>query len=345
MRQSTSNRVVIATAGSGKTKRVIEEALAVNGHSLIVTFTRANQQQIIDRITAQVGVMPSNITVMGWFAFLLAHGARPYQRVLTGEAGLIKGLNFKGERHRYTKRANVRSYYFDSRADMYRDGVADFVYRANGESDGAVVTRLEQIFDHIFIDEVQDLAGYDLEILDLLFNADLSVLAVGDPRQHTFETNKSNKYRRYRGSGFVQWVRERDGICVLEERTENYRCVQEICDFADSIYPRYQKSTSMVTDLTGHDGVFAIHRSRVLDYYKKYSPVVLRHNRRFQTEGLPATNIGVSKGSTYDRVLIFPTKPMRQFFTDRNAGNLRDHARLYVAVTRAKYSVAFVMDD
>jgi len=345
MRPSLSNRVVIATAGSGKTARLIKEALTVNGRALIVTFTLANQQQIIDRIRAQVGVIPSHITVMGWFAFLLAHGARPYQRVITKEAGLIKGLNFKGARHRFTKRANFRSYYFDSRWDMYRDGVADFVYRANNESDGAVVKRLERVFDYIFIDEVQDLAGYDLEILDLLFKANLSVLAVGDPRQHTFETNKSNKYKKYRGPGFVQWVRERDGICVLEQRTENYRSVQEICDFADSIYPEYRKSTSMVTDVTGHDGVFAIHRSKVPEYYEKYGPVVLRYNRRFQTEGLPATNIGVSKGSTYDRVLLFPTKPMRDFFTDRNPGNLGDHSRLYVAVTRARYSVAFVVDD
>ena len=340
-----NSRVIIATAGSGKTERIIEEALATAGRALIVTYTHANQQQIVDRINARLGVMPPNITVMGWFAFLLAHGARPYQRVLTGAPGMIQSLNFKGERSWYTSRDNIRSYYFDTKADMYRNGVADFVCRANRKAGGAVVARLERIFNHLFIDEVQDLVGYDLDVLELLFKAELCVLAVGDPRQFTFETNTSRRNNRYRGSGFIDWVHERGSICGLEQSTENHRCVQAICDFADSIFPEYENSTSTVTELTGHDGVFKITSSEVLDYYHTYDPVVLRYNRRFQTKNLPAINIGMAKGSTYDRVLIFPTKPMRSFLADGDESKLRDRERLYVAVTRAKYSVAFVVDD
>lgn len=344
MRQSSSNRIVIATAGSHKTEGIVETALAADGRVLISTFTLENQRQITDRIAARVGVVPPNITVMGWFAFLLAHGARPYQRVLTGQPGVIGGLNFKGERSRYIKRSNISAYYLDRNHDMYRDGVADFVCRVNTASEGAVISRLERIYDHILIDEVQDLAGYDLDVLDLLLRADLSVLAVGDPRQHTYDTNRSNRNKKYRGPGLVDWVAERSDLCEVEERTENHRCNQAICDLADSIYPEYESSTSTLTVVTGHDGIFEISRSEVVEYFERYEPVVLRYDRRFGTEGLPAMNIGVSKGRTFDRVLIFPTKPMKQFLADGDASRLTAKERMYVAVTRARHSVAFVID-
>ena len=54
-------------------------------------------------------------------------------------------------------------------------------------------------------------------------------------------------------------------------------------------------------------------------------------------------NIGVSKGSTFDRVLIFPTKPMLQYIKSGNPDVLAAREHLYVAVTRARHSVAFVV--
>lgn len=48
----------------------------------------------------------------------------------------------------------------------------------------------------------------------------------------------------------------------------------------------------------------------------RHRPVVLRNSKVAHILGLPALNIGVAKGSTYDRVLIFPTKPMRTYLRD-----------------------------
>lgn len=66
-------------------------------------------------------------------------------------------------------------------------------------------------------------------------------------------------------------------------------------------------------------------------------------NRRTDTLGLPAMNIGMSKGTTFDRVLIFPTKPMLQYIKSGNPDILAAREHLYVAVTRARHSVAFVV--
>ena len=97
---------------------------------------------------------------------------------------------------------------------------------------------------------------------------------------------------------------------------------------------------------TCHDGIFQIVSDDVAGYVAEHHPVtVLRHDKNYDTQGLAAMNIGVAKGSTFDRVMIFPTKPMLTYLEDKDETKLKAPERLYVAVTRAKFSVAFVVPD
>lgn len=340
------NRAIIAAAGSRKTEHIVESALAVtDGRVLITTYTEENQRQIIRRIEQKVGTIPRNITVMGWFTFLIAHCAKPYQRAITGEPFVINGLNFNGIRSWYIKKGDVR-YFIDKNGDMYRDWVADFVVTLDAKTGGAVIGRLRRIFRHIFIDEVQDLVGFDLDVLALLLNSGIEIALVGDPRQAILETSMVPRNRKYRGEGLLKWFAERRKLCALEVRSECYRCNQAICDFADAIFPSMPSTTSVGVDATGHDGIFQITRSEVACYVAKYHPVtVIRYAKNSDTAGLPAMNIGVSKGSTFDRVVIFPTKPMLQYLKHRDATKLKTPEKLYVAVTRARFSLAFVVPD
>ena len=123
----------------------------------------------------------------------------------------------------------------------------------------------------------------------------MNVMVVGDPRQHTLSTNTAMRNKKYRGAGLVEWLKERQSICNLEERNDNYRCNQSICNFADDIFPGMPRSQSMVTESTDHDGVFCIPPSEALQYARKHNPVVLRDSKNFDTLGLPAMNIGVAK--------------------------------------------------
>jgi hypothetical protein len=342
-----NNTVLLAAAGSRKTEHIIDSALAVSdGRVLITTYTNENQRHIAKRIGDKVGgAIPPNITIMGWFTFLISQCAKPYQRAITGEPLKIRGLNFKGHRNRFTKKSDTK-YFLDSSNDMYRDGVSDFVVALNHHTDGAIVDRLERIFTHIFIDEVQDLVGYDLDFLDLLLDSCIKITLVGDPRQHTLETNIGPRNKKYRGRGLVNWFTERSGVCILENRCCSYRCNQEICDFADTIYPDLPSTKSIDVEETGHDGIFFIPKPKVVEYYNQYYPVtVLRNNKNVDTQGLPAMNIGIAKGSTFDRVLLFPTKPILQYLKCRDETKLKAPERLYVAVTRAKFSVAIVIPN
>jgi DNA helicase-2/ATP-dependent DNA helicase PcrA len=57
-------------------------------------------------------------------------------------------------------------------------------------------------------------------------------------------------------------------------------------------------------------------------------------------------NFGAVKGMTFDRTLIFPHGPLKKYLV---SGDLKDAgkelAKLYVAVTRARQSTAFVVPD
>ena len=338
---SAPNQAIIAAAGARKTQHVIDAALATDGRVLVTTYTNENLNQIRARMRAAIGIIPPNIETAGWFSFLLAHGVRPYQRSILGEPGVVGGLNFVGERSRYA-RSDTPSYFIDRNGDVYRDAAADLTCRIDEVTGGAVIRRLEDVFDYVFIDEVQDLVGYDLDVLDRLFSSKIAVTVVGDPRQHTFGTSKAAKNKKYRGAGLLNWLDARSHVCVQEHRNESDRCQQEICEFASTLFPEFPPLVSGHTTVTGHDGVHFVSRSNVFSYVEEHRPQVLRWDKRADTQGLAALNIGVSKGSTYDRVLIFPTKPMLAYLESRDLAKFKSREELYVAVTRARYSVAFV---
>jgi DNA helicase II / ATP-dependent DNA helicase PcrA len=338
------NKAIIAVAGSRKTETVIEEALEdTSQRTLITTYTLENLAQIVRRIEARVGVVPSTVTVMSWFSFLMAHAVRPYQYSVLGEIDFVRGLNFLGEHGKFVRKLESQKYFLDSNHDIYRNGVSDFACSADAASGGAVVGRLEQCFDRICIDEVQDLVAYDLEFLDLLLRSQIDITVVGDPRQFTLETNTSQKNRKYRGPGLVKWLKKRSDLCTLEERCTSDRCNQQICDFASSIFPELEPLRSRREPEHGPNGIHLVTPSDLVAYAASYRPQVLRWNRTANTRGLDAINIGVSKGSTYEHVLIFPTTPMKKFLGGGDIADLKAREKLYVAVTRACHSVGFVI--
>ena len=133
-------------------------------------------------------------------------------------------------------------------------------------------------------------------------------------------------------------------MCAIEQRTESWRCNQEICDWADALYPDLPPTQSRNRKRTGHDGVIFLLPYEVAAYVETYQPTVLRWDKIVNTNGLPARNMRGAKGCTFDRVLIFPTRTIREYLRHRDPTDLKSLAALYVAVTRARYSVAFVVD-
>ncbi len=101
-----------------------------------------------------------------------------------------------------------------------------------------------------------------------------------------------------------------------------------------------------------HQGLFAIRTNDVDAYIQEFAPVILRHSKNSSPElckGRTAYNFGKAKGLGFERVLILPTENHKNFIAGDNtafSSGASDDARnkFYVAVTRARYSVAFLYD-
>jgi len=351
------SKCIVAAAGSGKTTYIVRKALEVDSDKqvLITTYTRENESEIRKKILEENQVIPGNIAVQTWWAFLFQHGVRPYQNLITEKP--IKGLKLMAERSgvKYrTKRFPVywaeeeaERFYFSEGRRVYSDKIALFVIRCNEITKGAVVDRLSKIFDHIFIDEVQDLAGYDLDIISSLLN-DIPTILVGDPRQVTYHTHHSAKHRKYKDGLVELFVKEKcSKSCKIDDSIlkDSYRCHQTICEYSNTLFPDLPQVNSLSKLTTAHDGVFFIAKNDVEQYLATYSPVQLRYNRRTKAnDAYPAYNFGESKGLTFNRVLIYPTASIKKHIEGKKSLPVSTLCKLYVALTRARHSVAIVWD-
>lgn len=355
------NKLLIASAGAGKTTLLVREALSCSKAVLITTFTEENEREIRKKfVKLNNGVIPSNVTIQTWFSFLIEHGAKPYQGKLTNKKmnGLFlvnqkSGLKFKGKFPVYYKEDEIDKHYFTHDYQIYSDKLSKFVLNCNEKSNGYVIERISALFQCIFIDEVQDLAGYDLEIVKLLLQTDSTIKMVGDPRQVTYHTHFTSKYKKY-FEGKIQDFIINECKCKkiecnvdLETLKKSWRNNQIICDFANKIFPNYPKSETLQTEVTEHDGVFLVREKDVEQYLKDYCPIQLRYSRKKKVnKNYEIKNFGESKGSTYDRVLIYPTNAILDWLlNNKQFESFQSQCKFYVAVTRAKYSVAIICDN
>lgn len=344
------NKLIIAAAGSGKTTYLVEEALKIKTEKvLITTFTESNEREIRSKFFERNGYIPDNVVIQTWFSFLLQHGVKPYQSVLIEKK--INGLLLVNTKSAlYVPEAATEKHYISTNMLIYSDKISKFVCKVNEITKGLIVDRISRIYPNIFIDEVQDLAGYDLDFLQLLFDTKSNLVMVGDPRQVTYHTHDEVKNKVYNDGGIERFVLEKcKNDCVEIDKSSlntTHRNCKSICDYANSIFPEYEPCCAEGKESTGHDGVFFVKRDDMEDYLRIYKPVQLRDSVKTKVNPqYQVFNFGESKGLTFERVLIYPTTPIISWILD-NSSDLKPQScsKYYVAVTRAKYSVAIVYD-
>ncbi len=343
----SASRILICAAGGGKTTRIVGEAIAETAsRALLVTYTRNNEKEIERKLYGHGPVIPPNIEVMTWFSFLLRELARPYRRVL--HSSRIEGLQWvEGRSVPYIPQSNTLAHYFAAGRYIYSDKISKFICECDRLAGGAVMRRLAIRFDYIFVDEIQDMAGYDLDVLELMLKAGIRLSFVGDHRQATFKTNQGKKNSAFAGFNIIkklqQW--EKAGLASLSYERHTHRCHQHIADLGDSFFPKEPVTKSLNTTATGHDGVFVVATSKVASYVATFAPQVLRLDRKTPCHNLPAMNFGESKGLTFDRVLIFPHSLAKKWLSSGNLLHVeKSLTKMYVGVTRARHSLALVFD-
>ena len=363
--------MLIAAAGAGKTTYVVREALKSSEKVLITTFTTENEAEIKKKIIKEKGFIPENIVIQTWFSFLLEHGVRPYQgcvdeRMFDYE---VKGLllvtsksgvkyTFRGKSVSYSEDEEFFKHYFTREHKIYSDKIAKFVCRACERSKNAVVQRLEKIYSTIYIDEVQDLAGYDLDLVKILMTSTSNIILVGDPRQVTYYTHWETKNSNFRNGKIELFLKQCPKKLKIEVDKEilnkSHRNNKAICDFSSLLYQGEFSNTEPCSCVEchpaeiEHQGIFLVKENDIRAYIEKYEAIQLIWDRKnkIYLKNNAFYNIGISKGKSFNRVLIYPTKDMVTWLSNAET-MLKDEtrAKLYVAITRARYSVAFVVNE
>ena len=159
----SENRVIIACAGSGKTTRLVDEALANRDRRIaLITYTNNNTREIITRFGSRNSGVPKHVDVMTWFGFLLRECARPYRRANYTEKRIESILFVSKQSARGASESDTRRHYFANSELIYSDKISKFVIECEAKS---VTARLKMIYTDVLIDEFQDLAGWDFEVI------------------------------------------------------------------------------------------------------------------------------------------------------------------------------------
>lgn len=361
------NKLVIAAAGSGKTTYLVRRALAVQDRRvLITTYTESNEEEIRRKFFEIYGSVPGNVHIRTWFSLLIEHGVKPFQgRLFDWDvAGMLLDAKRSGLRYKNAKGFPVywgenefQRYYFDRRNRVYSDKLAKLVIRCNKESAGAVFERFSRIYPYNFVDEVQDLAGYDLDILMALLKSPSDVVLVGDPRQVTYLTHLEARYKKYRNGGIADFIRDtlpKKLACEIDVTSlaSSHRNSAAICALSSKLYPAMAATAACNCadcrkPVPEDAGLHIVRRKDLPRYIEAGRPVQLRWgaNVKVASADLPTLNFGRAKGLGFDRILIYPTARMVSWLMNpqiKLEGETR--AKLYVALTRARHVVAVVHD-
>lgn len=358
-----THRLILSAPGSGKTTLICSETLGIPSSErvLITTYTESNANEIKQKIIKKRGAIPANITIMPWFSFLLKHGVRPYQGSMNAELhnrriGFLLSSEKSGYRFTnsfgrpvYWGESDFFKFYFSANLKIYSDKIAKFTFASNKQTDGEIVTRISKIFNHIYIDEVQDLAGWDLELLKCLSKTQSNITLVGDPRQTIYLTNNAAKHEKYRQGKIDQFLNEKCKSLKYEIDTttlgRSHRNNREICRFSSLLYPEYESID--VCDCEGcnhenmHTGIYLVRDRDINSYLRQFPSQILKDRNSDYGE----INYGISKGQTYERVLIHPTQGIKNYIHSGEISEFKSlisKARFFVAITRARHSVAIV---
>lgn len=368
-----NNDVIFAAAGSGKTYGICSKAIRLAKQTkktiLLVTYTNEGVHSLETEYKKQnLGVIDSNVKIATWYSFVLSDFIKPYQCLLNLKykyykkeipfdvpENYIKSIAFyqNEDTPRYYNKSHIQ-YFINGAHDIQKNKVSELAYKCNADSSGKVIERLEEIYSHIFFDELQDYAGWDLELLLLLFSSVIPTTCVGDYKQATFRTNNSLKNKQFRDDKIKDFfeLQQSKGICSITYSKVTRRFNQDICDYVNTIHGDANNQVCQCCEMefpNENTGVYIIDPKYLSDYCSFYSPTILRYDRDSTitfSHNCQVLNYGNSKGLTLDRVIIIPVGTVLPFIKKgANITSPQTKSKFYVACTRAQYSVVFAIEN
>ena len=342
------NRLILSCAGSGKTSYIVESVLALpkNEKALITTFTDSNCLEIRKKFVLRNKCIPSGVDIIPWFSFLIRDIIKPYQTDLI--KGRIEGtIMVNGFSNTWMGEDSEEYYLKDNK--IYTDKIAALGIKMLRSNANLIISRLTNIYKHIYINEFQDLAGYDLEIVNLLLKSKSEILMVGDPRQKTYSTHNTKKHRIFRDRNYNFFQNSEYLKIDKDSLKDSYRCPEETIVYASRIFPNLPSSHSK-SNKERANCLLIVRPNDVLIFSKKYrNTICLTYNIKTKIPyGLKRMNLGLSKGLTFENVLLYPTSDMKAAIVSNDFSLIESNSskcKLYVGLTRAKGITGIVIDN
>ena len=94
--------------------------------------------------------------------------------------------------------------------------------------------RIEKYYDYLLIDEIQDFAGHDFNLIESIAKTNCEILFVGDFYQHTFDTSNDGNVNKNLFNNYELYKKRFESMGLAIDTTSlsnSYRCSKTVCDF------------------------------------------------------------------------------------------------------------------
>ena len=328
-------RIIFAVAGSGKTTYIIKK-LTIDKRYLIITYTNNNVENIRKAIIRKFGYFPNNIKLLSYFVFLYSFCYKP---ILSKKCN-TRGINFNRP-PRFLK-SNSRSYYIDYKNRLYHNRIALLCKFISKD----IISRIEKYYDCVCIDEVQDFAGHDFNLLKIIIPDNCETILVGDFHQHTFDTSNDGNINSSLYNDYNKYKKHYEDIGITidtETLISCHRCSSSVCDFIAqklgiSIFSSQEK-TSVVKFIEDE-----IELNRII----RDNNIIKLFYQNSHKYNCFSMNWGGSKGiNDYIDVCVVLNKTTLAAFKADTLNELTSQTKnkLYVACSRANQNLYFIPED
>jgi len=329
-------RLILAVAGSGKTRYLIE-SLDLERRFLLITYTTNNYRNVRDRIIKRFGYFPNNIWLFTYFTYLYSFCFMP---LLLWKLR-ARGINFEPCNNRF---ARDLARYIDSNRRVYSNRLAKLIEVESSISE--VTARIEKYFDVVMIDEIQDFAAHDFNFLKAITQANVDCIFIGDFFQHTFDTSRDGATNKTLHVDYDRYVQRAEALGVTVDQDSldaSYRCSPTLCEYITShLHINITSHREDQTEITFVDELSDI---RALYEDSTTAKLFFKDARRYDCY---STNWGASKGEDhYHDVCIALNPTTFKHYKEGRLVSLKAQTRnkLYVALSRASGNVYLIEEN
>lgn len=329
--------VIFAVAGSGKTSYLIKN-LNVRDRFLLVTYTNNNVHNLRTGILRKFGYFPDNIKLYSYYSFLYSFCYKPFLHSKLE----TKGINYEQDPFKFAKKSE-RRYYIDKYDRLYSSRISKLIIEFNVAKD--VIERISKYFDYLFIDEIQDFAGSDFNLLKEISKSNLNHLYVGDFFQHTFDTSRDGNINSSLHENFESYKSEFQKMGLkpdLETLSKSYRCSPNVCQFiSENLKINIESHRTDTTEIN-----LITDSEKALEIFKNPDIVKLFYREHYKYNCF-SRNWGDSKGQDkYNDVCVVINKTTMSHYEKNKLDQLAPTTKnkLYVALSRTKNNLYLIPD-